>query len=207
MEEKKSLLEKWGFIQKIEDFSEQSSSVQTEQNKADEKADVKTGYVSLSDSISRVKVEKNDKKEYMRGGSSMDRFVGVQDLYTDKKLPLSGKNTVYTIDALLKALPEALPSDLVRATLQNIAQASYLDLNELINDGENRIDVLNEYIGEFSQHTESVVAQYKSEIAQLKDKIAEYETKIEERVALQSKQDRAVQYEIERISAIISSAK
>lgn len=201
MEEKKSILEKWGFIQKVEDSSSVPSSAQSAKPH-ELGADTKSP--SLSESITRVNIENTERKV---GGNSMDRFTGVQDLYTANKMPLSGKETVYTIESLLKALPDGLPADLVRTTLQNVTQASYMELDALIADGETRISVLQNYSNQFSQRTDAVIKQYESEIEQLKRKISEYQSMIEERNTLQTNQTHAIQYEVERISNIIASAK
>lgn len=203
MEEKKSILEKWGFIQKVEeDSADTASAVHSPQQ-----VDTKTSAPPLSESIARVKVEKAERKDISREGNSMERFTAVQDLYAEKKIPLSGRETVYTIEGLLKALPDGLPADLVRVTLQNIAQASYMELDALIADGEARISALQEYYKQFSQHTDAVVKQYQAEIEQLKNKISECQSMIEERNALQANQAHAIQYEVDRISNIILSAK
>ncbi len=206
MEEKKSILEKWGFIQKVENSSDEPSLTQSaaQHGTGGNAKGASHAAPSLAESITRVNIENAERKV---GGGSMDRFTGVQDLYAANKMPLSGKETVYTIEGLLKALPEGLPADLVRTTLQNITQASYMELDALVADGEARISVLQNYAKQFSQHTDTVIKQYEGEIEQLKRKIAEYQSMIEERNALQTNQTHAIQYEVERISNMIASAK
>lgn len=210
MEEKKSILEKWGFIQKVEDSSAElpsSQSVNQHEAAARAKGAQKSAVPPLSESISRVKTESAVRKNTSHGANPMDRFIGVQDLYAAEKMPLSGKETIYTVENLLKALPDGLPADLVRVTLQNVTQASFMELDELVADGEARISALQNYYSQFSQRTDSVIRQYKEEIEQLKMKISECQSMIEERKALQTNQAHAIQYEVDRISNIISSAK
>ena len=56
-------------------------------------------------------------------------------------LKKSNINTVFMLQNLINALPQDLPKDVIKQSVINIINASNIDLNELISDGEQRQEV------------------------------------------------------------------
>ena len=156
---KKSLFEKLGLIEPIEDVehvSEKTAQVETRDNEKSETAVLFEAASALNDDIPQdKKVNKIDKL-------SIDEIYTVYNL-----LPRTATNTVYLIDNFLKALPANLPFEVKRESLVSLFSASQINMLDLVNDGKERLDLLGQYFDNFTKDMEETIAYNKLQIKEL----------------------------------------
>ena len=68
---------------------------------------------------------------------------------------------------LINALPQDLPKDVIKQSVINIINASNIDLNELISDGEQRQSVLVKVMDGYNSEINNRIEEYKEEITKL----------------------------------------
>jgi len=128
-----------------------------------------------------------------------DKYVSIADLYRMYDQKSSGIDTIFIVDAFSKSLPDNLSKNIKRQSVLNIIDASKIDLNGLVNDGLERIDNINAYLKEFTQHTDSILSQKEAQVEELEEQIKLLKKEIKERNRLQEKQENAIELESHKI--------
>ncbi|WP_106023991.1 hypothetical protein [Clostridium thermopalmarium] len=82
-----------------------------------------------------------------------------------------------------------------------------MDIEDLIQDGKKRLDVLNSYTIEIEKETEQIIKEYENKIQELYKKIDEYKKIISERGIFQEEQKAYIDYETQKIENIIKFVK
>ena len=136
-----------------------------------------------------------------------DKLLTVEDVYRKANLVRSVRDSIFMVDAFVKALPDNLPTDIKRVSVQNILKASELLPEELLTDAYNRSDSLNSVMEQTVQMTEQVNAKSESTIRELERRIDELKTDIGSRMKFQETQNSALEYEIQRILNIVEFIK
>ncbi|MCG8482161.1 MAG: hypothetical protein MJA31_02535, partial [Clostridia bacterium] len=122
-------------------------------------------------------------------------------------LPRSATNTVYLIDNFLRALPNNLPIEIKRQSLDSLLAASHINMTDLLNDGKERIEIMNDYLNNFTLDLEEVISNHEKQIKELNEKIAHHNSIIEERSRTLEEQKAIVKFEVQKISSIIDFAR
>lgn len=182
---KKSLFEKLGLIEQVKQEKDEkelnsSSPMKDEDN--------------LNTVESSINLEQNNKIEKL----SIDEIYTIFSL-----LPRAATNTVYLVNNFLKALPSNLPLDVKRQSLDSLLAASQINMTDLLNDGKERIEIMNEYLENFTSDLEDVISEHEEQIKQLNEKIAYHKSIIEERNRTLGEQKSIVTFEVQKISSII----
>lgn len=192
---KKSLFEKLGLIEPIEQAGSHSDQEYFENVENDTESKEEMTYSEMTSTPNPVTPpEKKDTIDKL----SIDEIYTVYNL-----LPKTATNTVYLIDNFLKALPANLPFEVKRESLVSLFSASQINMLDLVNDGKERLDILSQYFENFTKDLEEIISYNKMQIKALNEKITYHNSIIEERNRTLEEQKAIVKFEAQKISSII----
>ena len=137
----------------------------------------------------------------------LDKLLKIDQIYKKFDLADELKNNVHIVDRFLKALPENLPTDVKRHSVHNIIMASGMNLNTLMEDGNRRLNLLDAILDHYTRHTVSIIEENEASVARLQEQIRHHQAMIDRRKKLQEEQKQILQYEIQKIEAIIEFVK
>ena len=188
---KKPLLERLGFIEQVvkidkkEDFDmlDDDAAITSEVKFASEISDA----AETQDRAEKASVEK----------------LPIKTIFEKFGLETKETNTVYLIENFMKALPDNLPADIKRQSIINLISASQLDIICLLKDGNKRLDVLNNYIEDFSGNVAETIISNEKQIRKLNERIAYHNRIIEDKQRMRDAQKAEVEFEIQKIANII----
>lgn len=204
-----SILEKYNLVEKVDKEKVDNTSLGKENN------------IELSEEVyeneNTIKVDGSDYKEKIEGSkpvikeksSTMDTGVEyekkmmVDSIYSAYGLKNSNINTVFMLQNLINALPQNLPKDVVKQSVINVINASNIDLNELLSDGEQRLEVLSKVMDGYYDKTNKCISEYKEEIAKLSSLINNCEEQIKIKESMLEEQIYLIKYEAQKIDSII----
>lgn len=191
METKKSLLEKLGLIEKIENKSEviYNSDEDTTSDLSDKNEN------DIDDDIQKPVEESRS--------TQMDKLLKPEEIYNKFNLNNGGTNTIFIIDNFTKALPDYLPIEIKRQSVLNIISSSGMDIMKLLKDGNERLEVLKKFHENFSISTDKIIADHEKEIDRLIETINKYKKVISERKKLSDEQKAVIECETQKIQSII----
>lgn len=132
-----------------------------------------------------------------------DKKISIAEIYNQNSLDNSDINTVFMLQNLINALPQNLPQDIIKQSVLGVINASKIDLNHLLLDGEKRLEVLNKVMGTYHNQTVKKISEYKEEIARLSKLINSYNDKIKVKESLLEDQKYLVDYEVQKVTNII----
>jgi flagellar biosynthesis/type III secretory pathway chaperone len=196
MENKKSLFEKLGLVEKV-------------QTTPEEEADLSISEESNESFVNRINatVEKTNPfvTEILEKPNTFkfDRHNEVSEVYNIYNLKLDGINTIFIIENFLKALPEYLPEDVKRQSLFDIIASSGMNMETLITDGSERLKSLNAFFEQFSTNTNKNIQEREKEIEILVKKINQCKTEIQGFEQLKDAQKATIDYEVQKVSNIL----
>ncbi|MBM7871326.1 hypothetical protein JOC70_002824 [Clostridium pascui] len=204
-----SILEKYNLVEKVsKEKSEYTDSELKNNIKLDE---------AINNGHNVVNVEANDYKEEVKvvepviedKSSTVDNNIykkkmTIDDIYSLHGLENSNINTVFMLQNLINALPQNLPKDIVKQSVINIIDASRMDLNKLLSDGDQRLNLLDEVIDCYYKQTNNNIAKYKEEIAKLSSLINDYQEQIKINENMLEEQIYEIKYESQKIGEIIN---
>jgi predicted phage tail protein len=188
---KKPLLERLGFIEPIV------------------KIDKKEDFDMLDDDAAitsevRLVSENNDSAEMQeRAEKASVEKLPIKTIFEKFGLETKETSTVYLIENFMKALPNNLPADVKRQSIINLISASQLDITSLLKDGSRRLDVLNNYINDFSNNVAETIISNEKQIRKLNERIAYHNRIIEDKQNMRDAQKSEVAFEIQKIANII----
>lgn len=204
-----SILEKCNLVEKVnKEIPEHTNA--NEENKIQVKEVV-------HEESNILKVETLDYKEELKitkpiikaNASTMDTHIEyeknimIDEIYSSYGIKNSNINTVFMLQNLINALPQNLPKDVVKQSVINIINASNIDLNELLSDGEQRLEVLVKVMNDFNNQTNKRIAEYKEEIAKLSSLINTCQDQIKNKESMLEEQICLIKYEVQKIDDII----
>ena len=156
-----------------------------------------TNKSSSNVSTTKISVENN----------TPDKSLDIAEIYSLFGMDPSSTNNIFMLGKFINAIPESLPQDVRKESVMNILIAANSNFNNLIEDGEARLNTLNEFTQKFHETVNSKIDEYNIEISKLKSLISDYESKIENKKSMLSKQDSTVKYELQKINSIINFFK
>ena len=195
-----SMLEKLKWVDKLEkDDDLLESAVSEELEDIEEEVD-------FGEYKPPVKVEKTstvEDKEEIQFKAKSERNMSINEIYSANNVENNTMNTVFLLESYINALPQDLPYEVKKTSVINIVKATNSDLNQLLNEGENRIKVLNTFMNDFQQSLNSGVMECKAEIFKLTKMIDEYKALIDEKETMLEEQRNIVKFESQKINNII----
>ena len=129
----------------------------------------------------------------------VDRYSTINELYETYGKKSGGTDTIFIIDDFAKSLPDNLTKNIKRQSVLNILEASKINLDDLVNDGMERIDFINNYLSTFTERTNEIVSSNEAQVAELEDQIKKLKRLIKERTRLQEKQENVAELETHKI--------
>ena len=221
-----SLLEKYKLIEKEDDgtsFTSSSHIPETSQETPIDDARLSTPSVSevdsaepqvqmISSTIEKTEVEtpstyiapETTSNEESAPLVEYNQLLTLNDIYNYLKLnQVAATDTVFLLENLIKALPEELPEFVKKTTVNNIIEASAMNLSKLLEDGRIRSQSLQQFATNYTQtHTEDISA-LKTEISRLSAIIADYHQQIKHKETLIAEETNLIQTEQQRIQSIL----
>ena len=213
--ERRSILEKLGLIEKVG-----NEDIKSEQNDATEEISipVETEKSQIINEIKKAEVqpEISDKSTLKANTTDLieesddpvslirkKKLLKITEIYKNYDISTDGINSLSIVESFQKALPDYLPTDVKRQSILNIIESSNVKVGNLINDGIEKLNCLNEFSKSFSNESNEVVSNFEKEIKKLNEKINNYKTAIDNMKKLQTEQEFTVKYEMEKINNIL----
>lgn len=201
MKGKKSILEKFGFVEKVLVESEGENELQKEVE-----ADLEPEKV-YHEEMKKVG-EKREEREIVREESLLEamknkKLSTVEEIYSNYKIDSEGINSLFIIESFVKALPEFLPVDVKRKSTLNIVASSGVMLENLLRDGEARLRCLKDFSQGFLNDTREKIKGCEDEIRKLNAIIDNYKRAIDDMKRLEEEQSTLVMYEVQRVNSIL----
>lgn len=205
---KKSILEKLGLVELVEEKSPESAVV--EEKKPEEVVEVKpvvTPTVKEPVIKAQAPSEIEEKLDVLIESYEKNKFLSIDEVYRNKNLDKDVKQSIFIAEVFMKALPENLPIDIKKKSTINILEASGLKKEELLNDAYIRIDALNTVLEDTVAKTAELKAKNEVSIRELEERIEILKRNVEERHEFEEKQTSVIEYEIQRVINIVDGIK
>lgn len=198
---KKPLMEILGLIEKIENSQNVITSTnETEAIQENPDEDVKVDTVEAEN----TQVNTNAQNTVENNEELYHEKQDISDIYGKFGPSTNSTNTIYIIDSYLKALPDNLPSDIKLQSVLGIISASKMDIEQLLDDGSKRLEVLTQFFKDFMDTNNNVIDENEQEIQVLTEKINQHKNIIDGRKKLQEEQKSIVEFEVQKIDNIIN---
>jgi predicted phage tail protein len=188
---KKPLLERLGFIEPIVKIDKKEDF-----DMLDDDAAITSEVQSVSENNDSAEMQERAEK------ASVEKLP-IKTIFEKFGLETKETSTVYLIENFMKALPNNLPADIKRQSIINLISASQLDITSLLKDGSRRLDVLNNYINDFSNNVAETIISNEKQIRKLNERIAYHNRIIEDKQNMRDAQKSEVAFEIQKIANII----
>ncbi|MBI9012975.1 MAG: hypothetical protein JEZ08_12140 [Clostridiales bacterium] len=196
---KKSILEKLGLVELVEEKSPEAEIV--EAKKVEETVVVPP--VKKAQTHSEIE----EKLDVLIESYEKNKFLSIEEVYRNKNLDKDVKQSIFIAEVFMKALPENLPMDIKRKSTLNILEASGLKKEDLLNDAYIRIDALNTVLEETVAKTAELKAKNELSVRELEERIEILKRNVEERHEFEEKQTSVIEYEIQRVINIVDGIK
>jgi len=140
--------------------------------------------------------------------SSYNELLTIDEIYEILKLShLPTTDTVFLLENLIKALPEELPEFVKKSTINNIIEASAMNLPKLLEDGQVRLKSMERFSTEYTRTNAEEIGILKTEISRLSAIIADYHQQIKHKETLITDETNLIQTEQTRIQSILEFFK
>lgn len=183
MSGKKSIFERLGMIEKIEENTDQEVKTDSPDNE-------KSQEVLVSE-------------EKPNDAPNINKLMSIQEVYRKSGLVNNGINTIFIVDSFAKALPDNLPTAVKRQSVLNLISTSGMDVNDVLKDGKKRLMELGAFAQIFTEKTDEAITKNDNEIKKLTQKINEHKKCINDRKKLKQEQVSVIEYETQKIRNII----
>jgi hypothetical protein len=213
-----SVLEKLNVIEKVDnetsiDFETSIENIESHNNDAEINEGVENMVLEMDDNIPSEGTNESNSSEDVSDATTntsnevIDKNFIVDDIYSMYSVKSSNSNTIFTLGKFIEAIPESLPSDVRKEAVINIINAANSNLNDLLNDGKVRLDVLNRFADKYQKTINTSITEYKAEIDKLKDLISSYEKQIESKETMLDEQNNIIKFETQKLTNIFNFFK
>ncbi len=198
-----SILEKMRVVEKVDSENPDSQGI-SQTGGFEEIMPENNKEVANEQNIKVFKKPDRSENNFMQDKSKYEKNKSIDEIYASYELDNSNINTIFMLGNFINALPENLPYVVKRSSVTSIINASNADLNGLLNDGERRLKILEEFSTDYSAAVNSIVAKNREEIKKLKNMIEYYEAEISIKENMLEEQNNIIKYENQKIKAIIN---
>lgn len=213
--ERRSILEKLGLIEKIENenneneqsVNEPDQAIPAEKEKSQfnnymKKAETQSEVnENIVKEVKTVKVQEESTDPVSVVGKK--KLLKINEIYKNYDINSDGIKSLSIVESFQKALPDYLPTDVKRQSILNIIASSNVQVESLIKDGNDKLNCLKDFSQSFTNESNEVVLNFENEIKKLNENINSYKTAIDNMKKLQTEQDFTVKYEIDKINNIL----
>jgi len=200
VKEKKSLLEKFGLVERV--LVENENGLNETDGEALEEPQ-KVYAEGMHDTAAKINTKHTDEPEDITEKVKKKKLFSTEDIYRNYNIKSQGINSLFIVESFLKALPDYLPMDVKRESTLNIVSSSGVRIESLVKDGNDKLMCLKEFSQSFSSDAGDTIAKCENEIRKLTEKINNYKKAIDDMKKLQEEQEAVVRYEAERINNIL----
>jgi len=171
-----------------------------------EKQSTSDMYQQVQNNVNTKTVKPASREESNSGYEkiSYDKNKSIEEIYEAYELTNSNINTIFMLGNFINALPENLPYAVRKSSVMSIINASNININILMADGERRLKALNEFANDYNNAVNNIIYKHKEEIKKLKQMINYYEEEIMTKQKMLEEQNNIIKYEIQRISNIMN---
>lgn len=132
----------------------------------------------------------------------------IKEIYAAYQLDSTAiTDSVYLLENLIHALPEELPDFVKKTTVNNIVQASAMDIDKLLKDGYTRAAKLKEFMEEYTTAHLNDIEKLKQEIDHLNTLITQCHQQVRSKEKLIQEETALVETEETRIHTILNFFK
>jgi len=131
----------------------------------------------------------------------------IANIYDKFNLEKETTRNVFLIEKFVKALPANLPADVRRQTIIDLLHASQVNMSKLVQDGNNRRDILQQFSRDFALRADEIIAAHQRQIRKLNDMIAQHSRTIEEHQRLKDEQGAEIEYELQNLANILRAVE
>lgn len=133
----------------------------------------------------------------------MEGLLTISQIY-EQNAKSDVSKTIYKIEELKNALPKELSDVMKKSTVENTLPIIQLTKEEVITDGNERIDILNAVLNKITEETLSIIDKHDSEIQSLEEQINNLKNQTLERQKLQEEQSLTIKNEVQKIKEILT---
>lgn len=204
-----SILEKCNLVEKVNKEEYENTNLNEKKN-IQLSEEINDEDNILKGEASKHKIEINAPEPVIKESSSAivadieyENKMMIDEIYSLYGFENSNINTVFMLQNLINALPQNLPKDVIKQSVINIIKASNIDLNELLSDGEGRLEILVKVMDRYYKQTNKSITEYKEEIAKLSSLINNCQEQIKIKENMLEEQINLIKYEAQKIDDII----
>jgi hypothetical protein len=205
MENKKSLFEKLGLVEKVQTAPEEEAELSISVDEEARESFARRIGATVEKQV--VFTPEPEETKETKESFKFDRHNEIGEVYNIYNLKLDGINTIFVIENFLRALPEYLPEDVKRQSLFDIVDSSGMSLENLIKDGSERLKSLNSFFDQFSTNINKNIQDREKEIDMMVKKINQCKSEIEGLQQLKDTQKATIDYEVQKVSNILHFVK
>ncbi len=206
--ERRSILEKLGLIEKVENETQVDDI--NEQVPEEQNINTDIQKPQFAEVMKNKQVKDEEKEISVIVGDDNDpitmvkkkKLLKIEEIYKNYDILTDGINSLSIVESFQKALPDYLPTDVKRQSILNIIASSNVRVESLLKDGNDKLGCLNDFSVAFTNESNEVISDFEKEIKMLTEKINKYKTAIDNMKKLHTEQDFTVKYEIEKINNI-----
>jgi hypothetical protein len=208
--ERRSILEKLGLIEKIENEDNEESVKEADQiiPIETEKAQLKKQEIQFDaneKSITEVQPAKSvEVSADPIVAVNKKRLLKIEEIYKNYNVNSDGIKSLSIVESFQKALPDYLPTDVKRESILNIIASSNVQVESLIKDGNDKLNCLKDFSQSFTNESNEIILSFENEISELNKKINNFKKAIDSMKSLQNEQDFTVKYEMDKINNILA---
>lgn len=126
----------------------------------------------------------------------------IDDIYTQNNL-FDKSRSIFKVEELISSLPKEMVTDTKRASVLAILGSFNLTATEVSEDGEKRIDILNDIKGHIDTDCQNAIADKEIQIEEFKKAIAALTVEIANEQEKMKKSDEIITSEIAKVGALI----
>lgn len=126
----------------------------------------------------------------------------IEDVYTQNDL-YDKARSIFKVEELMDSLPKEMLTETKRSSVLSILKSFGLATDEVITDGEKRVQVLNAVKERLNIDGEEAISHMKNEIEEHKKEIASLDAKISGALENTKKSNEAIDIELEKIASLI----
>ena len=206
-----SILEKYKFVEKDTSTTpEEASSYSSPEETVEVMPEIETVETNQAQEIIEEPPTMPNpiSEEPIKKTITYDHHLSIEEIYTQCDLnTIAVTDSIFLLENLINALPAELPDFVKKTTVNNIVNASAMNIDKLLTDGYARSTGLNDFIEEYTTANLNDIEKLKQEIERLTAIIAGYHQQVRLKEKLIQEETTLVETEDTRINNILNFFK
>lgn len=139
---------------------------------------------------------------FVNTGASVNNVSSIKDIYNIGNMGDLSKS-VYKVEEIKSVLPNALPTNAKKESVLGMMKVSNLTVSDVQIDTENRKNILNSVLENFTKDTQELTLENENEIKELEKRINDLKESINVRNVEQEQQEKIIKDELNKIDSIV----